>query len=669
MAQSSDHSGCPEDQESSLLSDIERFREEFEVEIAASEETLESDLSLRKMNCAKNEGHKEFIAVNDLALEHLPPEWRVPWVYELIKKLSRRVVHLKVTYTSKVRPDGYPDHKWRGSRRIRVGTGWAAITEEDLKKSPQPCSIPNCKVKGHHFVTPEFWVDTAAHVVFDTSEALCTTVSFFKDSDADSDKGTVVEARGLRTLEFVGAVSDINRIACVSHDLDLFAKVLSCPGQSQPWPKLEQKGREPLVVVPSHPHGLSKQICVGQWIGCSKFKLTAVPCYFNRPEAFEPFWSSVGVDPKDIKMNTEQYIDRLSSFGVTEEMIAGIPEVVDILKRGCVGKRWFDGLFDSDEIKQVVDRLQQLKSSSLLHYLHMLYSTPTCPGSSGAPVFVFGEEENGRLFCSSLCHHSRARGKLNASSEIVEESILARFQAFYEKLCRDNKVKIKKTTVFDDAVDEQMCHHLAGPMARLFWEEISKREKSSHTPTATSVPSPVFAKSGVKSSAKDKFSPTPTASSVPLQASAGTGVKSSIKDKLPHTPSASSVPIQASAETGVKSSIKDKLSASSVPIQVSAETGVKSSTEDKSPHISTVPSVPSQISAEARVKASLKDILFPPAPSFPAPNFERLHYLGRSPQPGPEPRPRHDQAELRSHGQLDRVLTVHRIMRAHLHSQ
>ncbi|XP_059162431.1 uncharacterized protein LOC131945836 [Physella acuta] len=236
----------------------------------------EADLHKHYTGCKKNPGHKKFIPVNDFNLDHLPSRYRDVIMLEAIKALSALTVLIKVKYTSLKRPKSvpcfsgqYPFYNTRGSDVLRTGTGRVLYVDkytESDNKGTCPCG------KCQHSDTPskvwgEVCVKTAAHVVFDESEARQTrcVVGF------DDNKSPGVSLDGLRVVGVADVGGDRCRFTCVSCDLELLDEL------DKMWwhfndlcEKLRDKYRrfddmDKLTIIVSHPHGCPKQVSVGQW--------------------------------------------------------------------------------------------------------------------------------------------------------------------------------------------------------------------------------------------------------------------------------------------------------------------------------------------------------------------------------------------------------------------
>ncbi|XP_059142927.1 uncharacterized protein LOC131930452 [Physella acuta] len=90
----------------------------------------EVDLHTHLANCEKNPGHKNFVPVNKLSLEHFPSGYHDNDLYDLTNVLAELTVRIAVKLTSPDRPefvpgtkDPYPCYNTRGQNSLRTGTG------------------------------------------------------------------------------------------------------------------------------------------------------------------------------------------------------------------------------------------------------------------------------------------------------------------------------------------------------------------------------------------------------------------------------------------------------------------------------------------------------------------------------------------------------------------
>ncbi|GFS27903.1 hypothetical protein ElyMa_005315800 [Elysia marginata] len=147
---------------------------ECEILPGKEHETLESELAWRK--CQKNPGHENFFSVQDVN-KNLPEAWSDDKIRQL-RSLIDLTVRLRVDCTSRGRPDDDDIAEYRGTDRIRVGTGFIKFIYDD--EYSHPCSCEKCDGA----VMRKQWafaVQTACHVVYNTEEAKRTRVDLFCD--------------------------------------------------------------------------------------------------------------------------------------------------------------------------------------------------------------------------------------------------------------------------------------------------------------------------------------------------------------------------------------------------------------------------------------------------------------------------------------------------------
>ncbi|XP_059149792.1 uncharacterized protein LOC131936743 [Physella acuta] len=237
----------------------------------------EADLHIHKTNCEKNPGHTNFVPVNQLSLEHFPSGFHDNDVYDLTKALADLTVRIAVKLTSPDRPefvpgtkDPYPCYNTRGQNSLRTGTGrvgWVTKYTEGMW-GYKTCPCPECD----HSDTPSkvWWeviVRTAAHVVFDESEARQSSCRLWFDDD----KSPVVKIYGWK-VKWSDTEEDMCELYCVTHDVDVAGKLEEMVGRfdglcDKVWDKYKScRDVDKLTIIVSHPHGCSKQVSVGHWV-------------------------------------------------------------------------------------------------------------------------------------------------------------------------------------------------------------------------------------------------------------------------------------------------------------------------------------------------------------------------------------------------------------------
>ncbi|XP_059149809.1 uncharacterized protein LOC131936760 [Physella acuta] len=236
----------------------------------------EVDLHTHLANCEKNPGHKNFVPVNQLSVEHFPSGYHDNDVYDLTKALADLTIRIAVKLTSPDRPefvpgtkDPYPCYNTRGQNSLRTGTGRLGHVHKCTEgEDGRTCPCPECD----HSDTPSkvWWraiVLTARHVVFDESEARQSSCRLWFDDD----KSPVVNIYGWKV-----DVSDTERdrcwLCCVTHDVDVGGKLEEMDRRfdglcEKVQDKYESRREvDKLTIIVSHPHGCSKQVSVGHWV-------------------------------------------------------------------------------------------------------------------------------------------------------------------------------------------------------------------------------------------------------------------------------------------------------------------------------------------------------------------------------------------------------------------
>ena len=170
--------------------------------------------------CKKNPGHEEFISVQNFTEKHLPTLLSVKQ-REMLKMAVVRTVRLRVQWTSLERPGEDDLAEYRGTDRLRLGTGFIRhVSEAKLDKSC-PCLECDGKILRKYWT---FTVQTARHVVYNTEEAKTTRVDLFYD-DKDSRQDGRMKSVWAVEVKWISPGMDICVMLCVTHDETVAQKV------------------------------------------------------------------------------------------------------------------------------------------------------------------------------------------------------------------------------------------------------------------------------------------------------------------------------------------------------------------------------------------------------------------------------------------------------------
>ena len=185
-------------------------------------------------------------------------------------------VRLRVSWTSKRRPDSDKFSDYRGTDKTRCGTGFIYYVPDPV--SDKPCPSTECtECNGEK--TRKYWrfmVRTAAHVVYNMEEAESTKVDLFYDDDSCRLDGTMATVTVLKVVE-VAPDKDVCVMMCLTHDntlgerieaanslwLDRWNEPLDLSALDVLVPPSCDGGRD-LILIVSHPHGQPKKITVGR---------------------------------------------------------------------------------------------------------------------------------------------------------------------------------------------------------------------------------------------------------------------------------------------------------------------------------------------------------------------------------------------------------------------
>ena len=163
-------------------------------------------------NCQKNPGHEDFIPVHEFTLDHLPRSLSHK-EYEMLRTATDLTVRIRINYTTEARPNTDELSEFRGSSRLRLGTGFISGVFSKVDK-PCPCDTCNGKVVRKHW---RFRVRTARHVVYNTEEAKKTKVDLFYDNETPKLDSRVITVKASRVCA-VSASRDFCAMECVTHD-------------------------------------------------------------------------------------------------------------------------------------------------------------------------------------------------------------------------------------------------------------------------------------------------------------------------------------------------------------------------------------------------------------------------------------------------------------------
>ena len=238
--------------------------------------------------CEKNPKHEKFIPFhNDLNIHTALLPHRIHGKgHRHIKAAGDLVVRLRVQWTSPDRPDDDDLSSYRGTGRLRLGSGF--IQSEDIEsESSGPCPCGKCDgaSASRSWI---FSVWTACHVVYNTEEAKRVKVDLFYDDENSELEGRMKSLWPV-SVKFSNPNLDICEMACVTHDEKLAERIISIERnmdreifshldlrpllKNDLVPQLISEpshGGQKLAVCISHPHGQPKMLTIGKVISCEK---------------------------------------------------------------------------------------------------------------------------------------------------------------------------------------------------------------------------------------------------------------------------------------------------------------------------------------------------------------------------------------------------------------
>ena len=216
--------------------------------------------------CKKNPGHEEFISAKDFIQKNRRPSLNIRAKGKKLQSLLDLTVRLRVLRTSQGRPNDDALSRYRGSFRVRVGTGFIHhISGPEYNK---PCPCVGCDGK----VTKKYWtfhVATAHHVVYNTEEAKETRVDLFYEDENCLLDGRLKTVTGLK-VEYTKPDKDFCTMLCVTHDETLGKQIKTAFHCLNDMEESFQNLLSPYVtknegaLIVSHPHGQAKKITVGK---------------------------------------------------------------------------------------------------------------------------------------------------------------------------------------------------------------------------------------------------------------------------------------------------------------------------------------------------------------------------------------------------------------------
>ena len=303
----------------------------------------------RWQNCQKNPRHKEFIPVKDFTDKHLP--WSATDEQRnFFKGLVELTVRLRVHWTTQSRPDDDGLSELRGTNRPRLGTGFLSYCSDRLMNKPCPCD----KCEGN-VATQPFWIlsiETAHHVVYNTEEAKETLIDLFYDDDKAEEEGRMMSMWAFE-MDSSHPYKDFCTIRCATHDETLAGMVQS---MLRCWTSLFEMYKP-------------------QWELLQEQKRQAILDQANNLEEHTL---------------SERFENRYLDTKVGHVVIVSHPH--GQAKKITVGKNLGEIFYRKANVFVEPDEVK--------------YHTATCPGSSGAPVFVIFKE--GELISTGLPVYSHA---------------------------------------------------------------------------------------------------------------------------------------------------------------------------------------------------------------------------------------------------------------------
>ncbi|KAI8779168.1 hypothetical protein BgiMline_020482 [Biomphalaria glabrata] len=256
------------------------------VEIELSEGS-EADLHRHLTKCKKNPGHSEFIPIDKFNINHLPERHRDSDLYDVIQSVADLTVRINVEMVSVNRPKlwpnsnvPYPLYQLRGKTNCRTGTGMVCSVEQyttgcskNGRKHLMEYKTCRCSTCQQADVPSSVWWDvvvkTAAHVVFDKTEAQHSACRLFYDSQ---DSPCVILDNLSYATSSLNIEEDWCNVSYMTCDTKLADKLQQLVQQfDNNWRRVRDKywiSRDEIKLnfIVSHPHGCTKQVSIGHWV-------------------------------------------------------------------------------------------------------------------------------------------------------------------------------------------------------------------------------------------------------------------------------------------------------------------------------------------------------------------------------------------------------------------
>ena len=294
-------------------------------------------------------------------------------VCEWVRATADLTVRLRVGYTSQDRPDGYPFFGVRGRSIPRVGTGYIYRVDSEIN---EPCPSVNCdgqEVRKYW----RFYVDTAQHVVYGTEEAKRTRVDLFYDDEKSRQDGKVVSVWALR-VDWSNSEYDLCWMECVTHDERIGEMVESLVRR---WRSLKEDiGSRPIYFKKSslfdrlreaeatrsrsRPIYSKKSSLLNRLRKAEATRSRSRPIYSKKSSLLDRLRKAKATRSRSRPIYSKK--SNLSDEGQHYTLIISHPH--GQAKKITLGKQRPKVKGDNSDYQE--------------------YETATCPGSSGAPVFV-----------------------------------------------------------------------------------------------------------------------------------------------------------------------------------------------------------------------------------------------------------------------------------------
>lgn len=368
------------------------------------------------IQCSTSQYHSEFCSVSQMQINNLPIHLRMKEVYDFIKEAAVTVVHLSTSRLSRFRLKERKFHlnstscfcenddsnnicteseNSKSSKIQRYGTGWVCAPWEQDESCIR--------------------VITARHMIFDNFEAEDTKVTFFYDSPLGQRH---IVAKGVR-LYILDEERDFVILECITNDVSLKERLLSALA----------KVHEATLTYENMMSNLTRQNIDLDLTSNSNSQDynpndddNSSSSNRTRRTSDSRNSRSPNVTIENINSNTSEHTSTYKNDHGNNEggtTTNNIDVIIISHPHGGSKHVSFGTCISAEESEPEfsMENGEKLKAKNIY-----TYNTPTCPGSSGAPVIVLGKP-GVRYFWTPHCFKNESGQGVSAKGLVSWEDI------------------------------------------------------------------------------------------------------------------------------------------------------------------------------------------------------------------------------------------------------